>query len=213
MKKLYQEDLKLLACVTMLLDHIGVVLFPECAALRWIGRLAFPIYAFLLVEGERRTRSPLQYALRLAAAAILAELPFDLMVYGRWDWGHQSVMVTLLLSFLVLHLGRRGAAWKVLSLAAACLAAQWLHADYSYVGVLTVMIFAWLPEGWLQGVAIAGLFALTRGIGTTMLAGLAVIPISCYNGKKRTDSKAVQWGFYLFYPVHMLVLWWIHMYG
>ena len=210
MKKLYQEDLKFIACVTMLVDHIGAVFFPRITLLRCIGRIAFPIYAFLLVEGERHTRSPWKYALRLAVAAILAELPFDLMVFGQWKWSNSSVKVTLLLSFLALRLGRKDEMWKVLSLVAACVLGLWLHSDYGYYGVMTVMIFAWLPEKWLlQGIAIAGLFASMGRISIVMLAGLAVIPIACYNGKKRTNSKAVQWVFYLFYPVHMLLLWWL----
>ena len=95
-----QEGLKLLACVTMLIDHIGAVFFPQFQWLRIIGRLSFPIYCFLLAEGVHYTRNPAKYGLRLLLVAGLAELPYDLLFYGKLTWAKNSVMVTLLLGFL-----------------------------------------------------------------------------------------------------------------
>ena len=105
-KKIFsQEGLKILACVTMLLDHIGAVFMPSYAnyslyyALRIVGRLAFPIYCFLLAEGVAHTKNPVKYGLRLLLGVFLAEVPFDLAFSGGIDWGSQSVMVTLILGF------------------------------------------------------------------------------------------------------------------
>lgn len=106
-KGISQEGLKLLACVTMLLDHTGMVLFPGRQIFRMVGRLAFPIYCFLLAEGAHYTRNPARYALRLTIGALLSELPFDLACSGGWDWGSQSVMVTLLIGFLMLECMKR----------------------------------------------------------------------------------------------------------
>ena len=92
-----QEILKLIACVSMLVDHIGAELFPAAIGFRVIGRLAFPIYCFLLVEGMRRTHSPEKYILRLFFGIFLAELPFDYLFFDGFTWEHQSVMVTLTL--------------------------------------------------------------------------------------------------------------------
>ena len=108
--KLNQENLKLIACGTMLIDHFAAVIllsmFPHTRnvvelyyILRIIGRLAFPIYCFLLVEGAHYTRNPKKYALRMAIGAVLSEIPYDLAFYGGWTLENQSVMITLLLGF------------------------------------------------------------------------------------------------------------------
>ena len=132
-KGLSQEGLKLIACITMLLDHIGAVvvmawfenssgankglLLDLYEMLRVIGRLAFPIYCFLLVEGSVHTCDPKRYGLRLLIAAVLSEIPYDLAIYGGISWQNQSVMVTLLLGFLMLRvMDRLGKfPWKLLA--------------------------------------------------------------------------------------------------
>ena len=78
-----QEGLKLIACVSMLADHVGAVFFPG-SILRFMGRLAFPIYCFLLTEGACHTRNPKRYALRLLSGILLSELPYDVLFYGGW---------------------------------------------------------------------------------------------------------------------------------
>ena len=72
---LSQEGLKLFACVVMLIDHVGAVLFPQHFWMREVGRLAFPIFCFLLSEGVHYTRSPGRYVLRLTIGAAISELP------------------------------------------------------------------------------------------------------------------------------------------
>ena len=98
---LSQESLKLIACITMLLDHIGATLVLRMVqgmpmpndqyrqlvgiyyAFRIIGRIAFPIFCFLLVEGAYRTRNPKKYGLRLFIGMLLSEIPFDLAFSHR----------------------------------------------------------------------------------------------------------------------------------
>ena len=220
-RPLPQEGLKFLACAIMLLDHIGATLIPW-GTLRIIGRLAFPIFCFLLAEGAHYTRNPRNYLLRLGIGAILSELPFDLALFGSWSWQHQSVMITLLLGAMALLAMKRMTQplLKILVLLLFACLADFMNTDYGGAGVLMIALFGLTRErkyGWL--VQLLGMYLICRWIipgGVVWFIGryvfieifaiLALIPIWLYSGKKSTSSRAVQWAFYLFYPVHLWIL-------
>lgn len=235
---LSQEKLKLIACITMLLDHIGAVVVMECfenatgankgalldlyEILRVIGRLAFPIYCFLLVEGSVHTRDPKRYVLRLLIAALLSEVPYDLAIYGELNWHHQSVMITLLLGFIMLEtLKKCPKLWqKIYTVLVYACGAEILGADYGAEGIFVIALFALTREmpyrllvqflglwcifspNHLMALNWLGRFSIT----VQEWAVFAVVPIALYDGRKFTKSKALQWAFYLFYPAHLLVL-------
>ncbi len=212
-KILSQEALKLIACVTMLLDHIGAIFFPAQLWLRCIGRMAFPIYCFLLAEGAHYTKNPHKYGLRLLVGLLLAELPYDLAFRGGFTWATQSVMFTLLLGFLMLRCMRRiPGFWKILALFPFALAARYLRTDYSDLGICMIALFA-LTREIEERTLVQTLGLLALGIWRfqssplQILMVLAMVPISLYSGKKSTASPALQWAFYLFYPLHLLILW------
>ena len=97
--------LKYIAMATMLVDHMGYVLFPWILWLRCVGRIAFPIFAFQIAEGCIRTHDRRRYALRLLLFAVLSEIPFDLMYGGTWFYPfHQNVIWTLLIGLAGIHL-------------------------------------------------------------------------------------------------------------
>lgn len=220
-RPLSQEGLKFLACAIMLLDHIGATLIPW-GTLRIIGRLAFPIFCFLLAEGAHYTRNPRNYLLRLGIGAILSELPFDLALFGSWSWQHQSVMITLLLGAMALLAMKRMTQplLKILVLLLFACLADFMNTDYGGAGVLMIALFGLTRErkyGWL--VQLLGMYLICRWIipgGAVWFIGryvfieifaiLALIPIRLYSGEKSTSSRAVQWAFYLFYPVHLWIL-------
>ena len=243
-KGISQEGLKLIACLTMLIDHIGYELIypvysgmsvvsatdlPEVRLVyrlyllcRCVGRIAFPIFAFLLVEGFHHTRDRKKYALRLAVGAVLAEIPYNLMVSGEVFWRQQSVMVTLLLGFCAVWcMARcRRLAWKPVVMLPFALLAELLMTDYGWAGVVLVALFELSRDMFSPNlVRTGGMIVLFHNMSSyvfqvggfslpmQVLGVLSMIFIVNYDGQKRTHSKAVQWGFYLFYPVHMLILW------
>jgi len=201
-KFLSQEALKAIACGIMLLDHIGVLL--RLHWLRMIGRMAFPIFCFLLAEGAHYTKDPKKYALRLLICALLSEIPYDLFV--GTGWSNQNVLFTLLLGFAGIHIAKRikTPLLKVLVVLACGIFADLLRSDYGAIGVLLIVGFSLSREYvamryWLPGL-------LSYGLERYPTAALSLVPIFFYSGRKVSRQKWIQWGFYMFYPVHMVIL-------
>ena len=241
MKKLSvsQEGLKLIASLTMLIDHIGAVIVYSLYYSAWsagdyarsnqlaqiyqtmriIGRIAFPIYCFQLVEGFHYTKDLKKYCTRLAVGMVLAEIPFDLCISGYIDWSSCSVMVTLLLGCLMMA-GMKGMKgfWKLLAIPPFWFIAEQLGTDYGGHGILLIAMLA-LTKGlpreklWRAlGFVVFLWFGVTVKVGPLefpmeLFGLIGLIPMFCYDGRKLTHNKWVQWGFYLFYPVHLLILW------
>ena len=213
-----QESLKGIACTAMLVDHIGTLFFTSLE-LRMIGRIAFPIYCFLLVEGMHHTRDMKKYGVRLAVVAVLAEIPYDLAFSGRPDMSTTSVMVTLLLGYgTILVIRKLTGICRFAAVIPFFLASEVLRSDYAGTGIAIIVLFELtrqMPHSrliQLLGLTLLCWFGALVRIGPLnvpiqMFAVLAMIPIALYNGRKMTGSKAVQWGFYLFYPAHLLLLW------
>ena len=219
-RKLSQEGLKTIACVTMLLDHIGTVMVPSIG-LRVIGRLSFPIYCFLLAEGTFYTRNRKEYGRRLLLGIILSEIPFDLLFFGRITWEHQSVMVTLMLGFLyaamMTNLPNMG--YRLLMLIPFVFLGELTRCDYGGWGVAMVGLFVLTrdtPHRYLYQALSLGLLGWMIG-GKTVSLGIlecprqvfcmaAMIPIWLYDGHKITGNIWVRRMYYLFYPAHLLAL-------
>ena len=226
-KILPQEGLKLIACITMLIDHFGHAIVPYLPvpymvelyyACRIVGRLAFPIYCFLLVEGMRHTRSPKQYILRLGVGILLAELPFDILFEGSFTWAYQSVMVTLTLGAVMLlcmqRVEKKGL--KLLLVIPFAILAELAKCDYGGWGIVMIAVFALFDRTGLQTIGILLVNACMESalipvfgipVSVQLFAALAMVPIALYSGRKLSRSRTLQWAFYLFYPVHLLLLW------
>ena len=216
--------LKRIACVTMLIDHIGascieagvgtaancpVGLLKMDQILRLIGRLAFPIFCFLLVEGFLHTHDVKQYLRRLLLFGAVSEIPFDMAffrvpVYG----GHQNVYWTLALGVIAMAAMQRSQdaagrlTWQGGAAAVACaLAAELAATDYGAIGVaLIAALYLTRKSRTQQSILGAGmmLFELT--------APLAFVLTWFYNGQRGRCPQWAKWAFYLFYPVHLVVL-------
>ncbi len=227
--------LHILAMVFMVCDHLWATVIPGWPWLAWTGRLTFPIYAYLLVEGYFNTGNLRRYVRRLLTLALISELPFNLMTTDVWIFPfHQNVIWTLLLGLWMIHWNeearKTGKLW--LQLLAGGLtgylgyvAGQLLMVDYGGAGILMILVFYFLRERkwWcLAGQALA-LYAISteliRGLylevplfGQTWMfyrqaiCLLALIPIWLYRGKQGHRSKPFRWLCYGFYPAHMLLL-------
>ena len=227
--------LHILAMALMLMDHLWATLLPAQEWLTCAGRLAFPIFAFMAVEGYFHTRSFRRYALRMLVFALLSEIPFDLMYGGTWFYPvHQNVIWTLLLGLLgiramesVREKGKTGL--YILTCAGVTLLGFALGTagmvDYYGAGVLTVFAFYffrgrewWKLLGqilvlyWINVRLLGGQLYPVSIFGTEFeicqqgLALLALVPIWLYRGRQGHHSRAFQYACYAFYPVHMLVL-------
>ncbi len=240
--------LRIVACMAMLIDHIGYQIGNlEC---RLIGRIAFPIFVFLIVNGYRHTSNKVSYALRLAVFAIISQIPFSLFSHNYIDFSHGNVIVTLFWALICVWLTDSMGKNKYLryvSLLPSLLVCGLYHfgvisSDYGVKGILMALLFFFFDRKSIKGciILVVGLAAvvmynyiLSGGIQCAKLVlGLqyswpkvsvwdlrqlfclgALIPIFLYNGKKgsypqnRFAAKLLQYGFYAFYPVHMLLLW------
>lgn len=226
-------QLRWLALAFMLLDHMWATVIPGNTWMTRVGRLAFPIFAFQAAEGYVHTSDFKQYTRRLLLFGLLSEIPFNLMMGGSVLYPfHQNVMFTLLLGLLVLRQldkARRADAWKhrilaVLGAVGLVLLGQLTWVDYGGRGVLTVVAFGLLrdfPYAKLCQLAAMVLLNIVDFPGEQLLIpmpwgtwefpaqGLAVLALAfiwLYNGEKGRRGKALQLGSYLFYPLHMLVL-------
>ena len=207
--------LKIIAMISMVIDHVGDIFFPEVLWLRMIGRLAMPIFSFCIAEGYAHTRDKNKYLLRMGIFALVSEIPFDLAFDGHIGFSHQNIMLTFCISILALKIfdllcdGEKQNAGKTVlgTLAVVVMAflAFLLRADYTFFAVFAVFLFYVLRKKhplFRSGVGVAFL-ALTRTMGYYCTTGVSFIPLAMYNGKK---GKGLKWLFYAFYPGHLFVL-------
>ena len=206
MKGLNTFVLKWIAIASMLLDHVGAIFLPGQLWLRIIGRMAFPIFAYLLVEGFVYTSNVKKYMMRLGVFALISEIAYDLAFFGvPLEFSHQNVFCTLFLGILMLYLlVHMPDKWQqFLVLATLFGAAYFLHVDYGYTGLMMILLFYALRESRIfKLIAVAAVNILFMG-GVQSYAALAMIPIAFHNRKKGPGMK---WLFYVFYPAHLLIL-------
>lgn len=237
------DMLKLTAMVTMLIDHIGAgileylvrssalsleirsLLLDIDQILRLIGRISFPLFCFLLVQGFLHTGSRLKYAGNLLFFAFLSEFPFDFMLSSTLDFSSLNVMFTLFIGLLTLwgiEKVRSNIFLTIPIILAGMAAAAFLSTDYSWTGiVLIVSLYLFRGNRILQCMLSLTLFfaaSVIRNIGLYDSLGQAVLSqlsskytlvLSFWmmyrcNGKRYI--KKGKYLFYLFYPVHLLLL-------
>lgn len=216
------DFLKLIAIISMLIDHVGGAFFPEVGMFRWIGRLAFPIFCYCMTVGLLYTRNVLRYLGRLAVFAIVSQ-PFYLLAFHPHDWmldhnwTNWNIFFTLFLSLLAMY-GFKERKWWLFGL--AFFAVCWWNFDYSGIGIQLMLIFficrnhpkigaalyvlTYLPALW-TGYPEDPL-CLTLGGLTVDWTFFAVFAALLIFIPTRTGIKVPKWFFYAFYPAHLAVI-------
>lgn len=209
-------NLKIIACLAMLADHMGAVFFPECLYLTIIGRIAFPIFAFLIAEGYFYTHNVKKYLIRLFAFALISEIPYNYAFHGEMIASPGlNVFFTLFLGLLAIylydHFKKQNIVLGVVPVVIIGVIAYFINTDYGMIGVFMIFAFYIFRNDFYKKAlsyivltgAILVMYSAYEGISVQLYSILALILIYFYNGKKGFNIKYL---FYIFYPGHLLIL-------
>lgn len=214
--------LKLVAIVSMLVDHIGGAFFPETGVFRWAGRLAFPLFCYCMTVGLLYTRNIKRYLGRLAVFALVSQ-PFYVLAFHSRDWmldrnwANWNIFFTLFLSLLAMYGFKERKWWLFLG---ALFAVSWWNFDYSGTGIQLMLIFflcrnhpgagaalyalSYLPALWSGYMEdplclVFGGHAVDWTVFALLAAPLIFLPT-------RSGLRIPRWFFYAFYPAHLAVI-------
>lgn len=218
------NQLKLIAMVTMTLDHVGLMLLPQYRILRILGRLAFPIYAYMIAEGCRYTHSKGRYFARLFTLGMLCQVVY----YFAMGSLYQCILITFSLSaamiFLLEWAEKQGKAVYITSLIGAFLAVGFLciclpmllpgtdyGIDYDIFGVLLpVIIWAGRTKKEKLWACVLGLTLVAVECGGIQWLALGAVPLlALYNGQR--GKHAMGKIFYIYYPAHLAAIYGISL--
>ena len=218
------NQLKLVAMVTMLLDHIGVYLFPRVTWLRIVGRISLPIFAYMIAEGCFYTRHRFRYLMQIAVLGLGCQLVFFFAMGSLY----QGILVTFSLSILVIYsidyfFKKKNVLSCVLALAVVGIAvfltifapSVWTSTDffidYGLGGVvLPILIYYALTKWWKIGATAVGLALLSVKLTNIQWWAFMAIPfLALYNGER--GKLKMKYFFYVFYPLHLVALYFIGM--
>ena len=213
------NQLKIIAMLSMLIDHIGVELFPDLESLRIIGRLALPLFAYMIAEGCYYTKNRISYLPLIATLALLCQAVF----YFTTQSLYQSILVTFSLSIITIfsidgiikHANVFKVVLSVVMLIFVTFVAfimptifskQGFEIDYGYLDML-LPVFIYYAPNKICKLAACGLMLILLAIdiqGVQIYALLALPLLALYNGKRGT--KKLKYMFYIFYPLHLVVI-------
>ena len=217
------DILKWIAVITMFIDHVGAAVLEyipqiELPAvntayyiMRYIGRLAFPIYCFLLVEGYHHTRNQMRYLRDLLIFAVISEIPFEICFMSEVGNGFHNVYWTLSIGMAVMmaldyaKTKYTNATWmNLLIMVVGAYAAETLGCDYGAIGVLLIFILFQTRDDRAKQSIFGGIAMLYEVTGP-----IAFVLTYFYNGKRKI--KKYKYAFYAFYPVHLIILYLIRL--
>lgn len=204
--RLNSFQLKWIAIISMAIDHTGAILFPQMLILRCIGRIAFPIFCYLLVEGFFHTRNIYHYMIRLFIFAVVSEIPYDLAFRGEiLEFSHQNVFLTLFLGVVLMYILKRASTWpeKVIEILLVMWIAGVLRTDYGFNGILLIVSFYLLRDRFWIKITAGVVWNFISDSYIQRYGALAMLPIALYNGER---GRSMKYFFYIFYPLHLFIL-------
>lgn len=224
------NQIKILACVLMLIDHIGYFLLPKLLILRIIGRVCFPLFAFMISEGARYTKNKIRYVSTIFVLGLICQIPSFVMEGNR----KFNVLITFTLTILTVYaleyfkdsiLNNEDIIKKAFKGFVFCFAVMAIYGisylplgisfEYGFFGCM-IGVFASIPvrNTRLDKIWVRVLFSfvpliaycyLTKGITYYALLSLPILLL--YSGKR--GKTKMKYFFYVFYPTHVLILYFI----
>lgn len=212
--------LKIIAVISMFIDHIGYAIFGGFSFFNYMGRLAFPIFAFQISEGYLHTKNLKKYSLRLLLFAIISQIPFMLFRSIVSRTFALNIFFTLFLGLICIYLYDKSK-YKSLALficALIALIAEYTKCDYGFYGVAIILIFYIFKNNFINASIFFIIATVINYFNQILLAKeylylfictiTPILFISAYNGKKGKDTKYL---LYLFYPIHLLLIYGIYL--
>ncbi len=215
--------LKIIATVFMVIDHIGILFFPQTILFRAVGRLAFPIFAFTVANAFHHTKSRRTYLVRMLFLAALCQIPYGLLYHGLT----LNIFFTLGFGFGIVWLyqgiakGNTFSFPGILLVTGLILFFAWgdhtlFTLQYGGFGLALIFLFhLFYRRKWKTALAQILLLAVTAPVNIfffqqdiswsllSLCSALALPLILSYNGNK---GRSWKYFFYLFYPLHLLFL-------
>jgi len=218
---LSSNALKLIAMISMTCDHAAKMFAPDCLPLLVIGRIAFPIFAFMIAEGCTHTRSKGRYFIRMLIFAAVCQTAYSLFTGSLY----MCILVTFTLSIgLIILYDNAVKSKKPFDIAASVIGLAFaafistaeyhifkgtdFYIDYGLCGVLLPLAVYIVPGKWTKLAAVA-LFILPMNFELQKYALLALIPLAFYSGRR--GKAKLKYLFYIYYPVHLLAIELIYM--
>ena len=208
--------LKIIAAVCMMIDHIGYILFPDVLVFRIIGRIAFPIFAFMIAEGCRYTKNKLRYF----SVITLCGIVFQLFLCIFLNHLHMNIFITFSLSILMIYsLNQRGKEQRntklfLITVIIVYILNLYFSIDYGFFGCLLPVIAYLVPESASNETRIyyftAGLVILSMAHGWIQLFSLLSAPLLLFYSGQRGKLN-MKYFFYIFYPAHLIILYGINL--
>lgn len=209
--------LKLIAIITMLIDHVGLLFFPQHLIFRMVGRLSFPLFCFLLVQGFLHTKSRGKYLSMLFLFGVVSEIPYQLFIAGelRNPLMGSNVLFALALgivAMMFLEMGERENNYWGIVPVFLCIGAQLLNLSYGAYGILLISLFYLFRRSRvlcaLMLAACTAGYCIYHGSAIQAYGIFAGVLILFYNRQKGWNMP--KYFFYGFYPGHMLALYLLH---
>jgi len=202
------DILKIIAIVAMLIDHVGYLLLPELTILRVIGRIAFPIFAYHVVIGYKKTSDLKKYVYRLSIFAIISQLPFAF--FG----GGLNIFFTLLMGILAIYLFDKNKRNLLLILFISIIAFEYflISFDYGLYGVMIILLFfIYFNDSRSLSLSFSLLTLLYCIEANNYVQLFAIFAIPLFYLKYTTEVRLNKYFFYSFYPAHIALLLLINM--